>query len=238
MTTFAGFAPGVPRTIKLPAAFITDLLPLIDDLAELKVTLFAFYAVQQREGQFRYLTRADFGGDVGLIAGLRAVAPNADIEITLDTALAAACVRGALLRAVVRADYRPEATLYFINAEPGRRALAQIAAGAWYPGDALPVEILPERPNVFQLYEENIGALTPLIVEALKDAERDYPPGWIEDAIRVAAEKNARHWRFIEAVLARRSKEGHRYDETNQKTAAVNGRAARASDFYVSIFDS
>jgi hypothetical protein len=49
---FDGFPPGKPRVIALPAAFITDLLPLIDDLAELKVTLFFFWAIQQREDAF------------------------------------------------------------------------------------------------------------------------------------------------------------------------------------------
>jgi DnaD/phage-associated family protein len=238
MTAFAGFAAGAPRTFKLPAAFITDLLPLIDDLAELKITLFAFYAVQQREGEFRYFTAADCAADPALMAGLRAIAPQIDPRLTLDTALAAACVRGTLLGVVARDATRPPLTLYFINGDPGRRAVAQISAGKWYPGDDLPVEILPERPNVFQLYERNIGALTPLIVDAIKDAERDYPAGWVEDAIRVAVEKNARHWRYIAAVLARRHKEGMRGHETNSDTAAPTSRIATVDHRFVSIFDS
>jgi DnaD/phage-associated family protein len=188
---------------------VTDLLPLIDDLPELKVVLFTFYVVQQREGHFRYARFADYALDATLIDGLRVI--NADVvpEITLEHALDKAVTHGALLRADVKVNGESE-RLYFINAEPGRAAVAQIEAGEWQPGNEnQPVEILPERPNIYRIYEENIGALTPMIVESLKDAEKEYPRAWIEDAIRVAVEKNARNWRFIEAVLKRRESEGN-----------------------------
>ncbi|MDX2161369.1 MAG: DnaD domain protein [bacterium] len=205
---FQGFAPGKPRTITLPAAFITDLLPLIDDLAALKVILFTFWAVQQREGQYRYARARDYQRDAALMESMRAAAPNADPSATLANALRAAVECGALLRVTLAVGGETE-TLYFINAEPGRAAIAQIDAGQWQPGDEdHPVEILPERPNIFRLYEENIGALSPLIVDALKDAEKEYPQGWIEDAIHTAVQNNARSWRYIQAVLKRREQEG------------------------------
>ncbi|MFN8530997.1 MAG: DnaD domain protein [Anaerolineae bacterium] len=205
---FQGFPPGKPRTISLPAAFITDLLPLIDDLAELKVILFTFWAVQQREGQYRYVRMQEYAHDAALMDGIQSAAPEAAPEVTLSAALAKAVARGALLRVEIELKSGVE-TLYFINAEPGRAALAQIEAGRWQPGsDEFPIEILPERPNMFRLYEENIGALTPLIVDALKDAERDYPSGWVEEAIRTAVQNNARSWRYIQAVLKRREQEG------------------------------
>ncbi len=214
---FHGFSPGKPRTFALPAALITDLLPLIDDLAALKVILFTFWAIQQREGHFRYLRASEYALDAALIDGLRVIDPTVSPDITLANALLHAVESGALLRAEVMLDSSRE-TLYFINAEPGRAALAQIEAGQWQPGSIdQPIEILPERPNIFRLYEENIGALTPLIADALKDAEREYPAGWVEDAIRASVENNARSWRYIQAVLKRREQEG-KPGETAQKS--------------------
>ena len=35
------------------------------------------------------------------------------------------------------------------------------------------------KPNIFSLYEANIGIITPLIAEELKDAELQYPEAWI-----------------------------------------------------------
>ena len=40
------------------------------------------------------------------------------------------------------------------------------------------------RPTLFAAYEENIGALTPMIADAIKEAMREYPRDWIEDAMR------------------------------------------------------
>lgn len=58
-----------------------------------------------------------------------------------------------------------------------------------------------QEKNIFQLYEENIGPLTPMIREMLQEAEKEYPAAWIEAALKVAIEANARNWRFVNAVL-------------------------------------
>lgn len=208
MSAFDGFKPGRVRHIRLPAPFFSDLLPLVDDLAELQVTLFCFYALHQKEGSYRYLRRRDFDAAPWLAQALRAARPDQDPAVALEGALAQAVARGTLLCARVKLDSGGE-TLYFLNTSTGRAAADQIRGGHYRPGDAPgPVEILPERPNIFALYETNIGALTPLISEQLKDAEAEYPAAWLEDALRLAVEHNKRSWRYIRAILERWHKEG------------------------------
>lgn len=222
--TFDGFPAGKPRTTALPALFFTDLLPLVDDLAELKVTLFAFYAVQQREGKYRYVRAADFAANAALMESLASLAPDALPYDTLTAALERACVRGSLLCADVPLAGEID-RIYFINAEPGRAAIRQIAAGKWRHGDhPHTVEIVPERPTLYQLYEENIGALTGIIADHLKDAERDYPTGWVDDAIKLAVEHEKRSWKYIQAILERWRKEGKH--EIARKPTPSNGRPA------------
>ena len=228
MKRFEGFPPGKTRTVALPTLLFSDLLPLVDDLAELKVTLFAFYAVQQREGKYRYVRMADFQANQSLIAAFGELAGETSAEAALCAALDRACTRGTLLRAQIRLEGREE-TVYFINAEPGRLALRKIAAGKWQHGEhAQTVELLPERPNIFQLYEENIGALTGIIADHLKDAERDYAPGWVEEAIQLAVEHEKRSWKYIQAILERWRKEGKH--ETARKPAATNGQRSIVAD--------
>jgi DNA replication protein len=65
-----------------------------------------------------------------------------------------------------------------------------------------------ERPNIFVLYEQNIGLLTPLIAEELKDAASQYPMEWIEAAFREAVTHNKRKWSYIRAILRRWETEG------------------------------
>jgi len=213
---FNGFPPGKPRVTTLPNQFFSDLLPLIDDLAELKVTLYCFWALRQKDGEFRCLLRRDFANNEALMQGLNAVSPECPASEALDAALERACARGSLLRAEVALAESVE-RLYFLNNDPGRRAILQIDSGAWRPGDAKQVvEILPERPTIYALYEKNIGPLTPMVGEDLKDAEKDFPYEWIVEAFQIAVASNVRSLRFIRAVLERWRREGRTALDTHQ----------------------
>src|SRR5690606_34573361 len=93
--------------------------------------------------------------------------------------------------------------LYATNNPASRRAFEQIADGRLPLGRPLPREAepaLPQRENVFQLYEANIGPLTPLVAEELREAEQLYPYEWLEEALREAALQNKRSWRYAAAI--------------------------------------
>src|SRR5512142_2395746 len=70
MPSFAGFPSGKVHNTPLPAPFFTELLPLIDHLGELKVTLYALWFLDQQEGTLRYLSLNDFLNDRKLMDGL------------------------------------------------------------------------------------------------------------------------------------------------------------------------
>ena len=55
--------------------------------------------------------------------------------------------------------------------------------------------------NVFVQYEANIGPLTPIMVDRLKDAEQKYSEAWVLDAIALAVEHNKRNWAYCMAIL-------------------------------------
>ena len=69
-TSFQGFPEGKSRAISLPQAFFRQLLPQIDHLGELKLTVYVFWQLEQAEGAFRFLRRSDFLQDEGFIQGL------------------------------------------------------------------------------------------------------------------------------------------------------------------------
>jgi DnaD/phage-associated family protein len=77
-----------------------------------------------------------------------------------------------------------------------------------------------ERSNIFRLYEENVGILTPMIADMLRDAEQIYPLDWIEDAVQIAVSKNIRNWRYIEAILRRWQEKGR--DNNNKQDDVVD----------------
>jgi DnaD/phage-associated family protein len=57
--------------------------------------------------------------------------------------------------------------------------------------------------NLFTIYEQNFGPLTPMIAETLQDAEKTYPAEWIENAMSEAVANNKRNWKYVEAILKR-----------------------------------
>jgi DnaD/phage-associated family protein len=57
--------------------------------------------------------------------------------------------------------------------------------------------------DLFSVYENNIGPITTMAADALKDAEKTYPVQWISDAIRLSVENNKRSWRYCETILKR-----------------------------------
>lgn len=193
--------------VRLPADFLTSILPAIDDLAELKVTIFFLAALRQKEGNYRFLRRAEFAADADLMRGLAHTNGSLAPELVLDAALENALARGTLLYAEI--EQNDEARrLYFQNDEAGRELQRQVQAGDWRPAHADEIEILPPRPTLFGLYEENIGALTPMIADAIKAAQAEYPQDWIEDAMRYAVQRNVRNWRYIQRVLEGWQQEG------------------------------
>ena len=62
--------------------------------------------------------------------------------------------------------------------------------------------------NIFTLYEQNIGIITPMIAEELKDAGNLYPSQWIEEAFKEAVTMNKRNWKYIARILERWATEG------------------------------
>ncbi|MBK7915697.1 MAG: DnaD domain protein [Chloroflexi bacterium] len=207
MKGFPGFPDGKMRLTQVPNLFFSDLLPIIDNMAELKVTIYAFWALSQREGQVRYLRLADFINDTEFVKGLGPTLKLAS-EALLD-GLERAVARGTFLHINIEsADGKMD--LYFLNTEKGRTAVEGITRGEWRPNpdEDEPITLLVERPNVFILYEQNIGPLTPIIADELRDAEQTYPPRWLEEAIELAVENNVRKWRYILTILERWRQEG------------------------------
>ncbi len=214
---FKGFPSGKVRFTSLPTLFFSELLPQIKNIHELKVTLYALWQVTRMEGSFRYLREINFSGDTRFMKGMGGT-PR-ERTLALGEGLALAVERGTLLR--VSAPPPSEASppppsppgkrpLYFFNSPQGRAAVKAIQEGTWRPGSGPPPSpnLSLERPNIFQLYESNIGPLTPLIADTLRDAEDTYPETWIQEAVEIAVENNVRKWRYIEAILRSWKEEG------------------------------
>jgi len=215
MKGFAGFPAGKQPYTRVPDLFFSELLPNIDHLGELKVTLHIFWLLTQKQGERPYVGGEELAGDARLVNGLSSAGQTA--REALRDALERAVSRGTLLR-VTTDDGDAEREWYFINGAKGRQAVDDLLAGRWRPAATdQPVRLQAQRPNIFVLYEQNIGPLTPLIAEELMAAEEHYPAVWIVDAFREAVELNKRSWRYVQRILERWASEG-KTDEASRRS--------------------
>jgi len=83
-----------------------------------------------------------------------------------------------------------------------------------------------EAQSIFTAYEANIGALTPMIAEKLREAELEYSPVWVVEAIQLAVLNNKRNWRYCETILKRWQDSGK--DEGKGKPAPTRADALQA----------
>jgi DnaD/phage-associated family protein len=199
MMKFKGFTDSETFT-QLPDSFFHHLLNGISEADELKVTLYAIWRIEHLDGPFRALCETDFDPkDLGLTTA------------EVASGLTKAVERGSLLKSVHETD-----VFYFLNSPRGRASAEAFAKGDWRASaQARPVPI--ERPNIFKLYEENIGPLTPLIADMLREAEQEYRNEWFEEAFEIAVTRNVRNWKYVEAILKRWKEKGknERKDQQN-----------------------
>ena len=224
MQGFPGFPAGKLPVTPLPNLFFSELLPLIDNLAELKVTLHLFWLIGKKSGALRYARLDELLGDDRLLTGLAAT-PAAG-EAILRDALERAIARGTLLHLTVRRGDATEAW-YMVNSANGREVVEKLRAGELdvLVDVAEDVQLQVERPPIFVLYEQNIGLLTPMIANELRDAEKHFPADWIADAFREAVTMNKRSWKYVRAILERWRAQGK--DSGHGKTGVPEDAEAR-----------
>jgi DnaD/phage-associated family protein len=210
MKKFSGFPTGKLQVTPLPDLFFSELCPAIDDLAELKVTLHIFWLLARSKQRAQHVTAGELRADRTLMQSL--AVDGAQPDEALTRALGAAVARGTLLHLDTEED------LYFLSTESGRRAFEKAAREEKPRGGLAPEPASAhERPNIFVLYEQNIGLLTPMIAEELKDAEQQFPAEWIREAFKIAVENNKRSWSYARKILERWHTEGRKDDAKKRK---------------------
>jgi DNA replication protein len=170
-------------SVFLPDSFFTQVMPKIQNLVELKVVLHVAHVILPK--QVPSSRRSEGSITYGeLKAEISRLLPDLGQE-ALRQALDLAVEHGALSRSTSNTNEVLE-DVYSLTIDSGETPAV----------------------NIFALYEQNVGIITPMIAEELKEAERVYPPEWIEEAFREAVALNKRSWRYIARILERWASEG------------------------------
>ena len=210
---FNGFQEGDTEFTGIPDAFFKEILPVIQDLNELKVCLYLLWKARSLGNFGLPITVKSIMMDKVFSSGFSD--NNDDRKGKIITALKSA-VRDTIL--IGPLDDGSQQEVYFINSPQGRKAAREFSGKANVPN--LTLDHI--QPNIFRLYEENIGPLTPLIADELRDAEERYPKNWIGEAIQIALKNNVRRWKYVQVILDRWQKEGR--DGTDRRNAKEDHR--------------
>jgi DNA replication protein len=198
---FEGFPASYQGTV-IPNVFFSAVLPQVVDAGELIVSLFLFRECYAKKGRPQYVRFSELAA----LESLKQALGAADLGAALELVVA----RGTFISLALKGSDGADA-IYLLNTVANHREMQRIAnRETLIPG----AEPMPEEtsaapaPNVFSLYENNIGELTPMVAEQLKLAAAEYPADWIGDAIREAADLNKRNWRYIQRILENWQTEG------------------------------
>lgn len=220
---FSGFS--TDKLVGLPPELFSEVIPAITLPSELKVTLHVFYRLSRQRGTPRRLNWDELANDQLLKRGLQSVSKLRAFDELLSEGLEAAVRRTTLLHVAAPEGARV-VNWYLANTAPNRMWVEQFDAAALAVLDEVPVE----RPTLVTLYEQNIGLVTPLLIEELREAEERYPAHWIEDAIREAVRGNARSWRYIRKVLERWAAHG-RQNAPNRSERPIDVEKFTSGEF-------
>ena len=195
--TFKGFPRSV-RYIPVPAPMFGPLLEQIKDTSGFIITLRIIWMLQQKKGRLRYVSSEEVFGDKILS---NALGSKEAIQNSINMV-----VKGGILLQIRRENASDS---FMLNSESAREIASDI--GSIYESNDQPAdqwEIENNPPEIYSLYEQNIGILTPIMSEKLTEAEGKYPAGWIKEAVEIAVEQNRRSWAYVSRILERWDMEG------------------------------
>jgi DnaD/phage-associated family protein len=204
MMSFKGFT-SQGLGVEIPANFFSEVLPEISDLNALKILLLAIFQANRSESQVSYFSPESICSQY-----------FSDEEEAFWKGLEINLENDWLLSASISQGEGNKKEICLLNTAKNAAAVEAIEKGEFRLSDD-ELDFLPQqRPDIFRLYEENIGPLTPIIADSLKDLEENYPADWIIEAIWTAVKNNARTLRYIEVVLQNWQEEG-RNDRTDRR---------------------
>ena len=215
---FSGFQENKKSFTGIPEQFFSELMPGIKDINELKLVFYLLWSAYTQGDYGAAFTLQDILLDEHFLKGLEISDQDA------KSLVAGLFEKLAQVNILVKVSIEPSVeTCYFINSPRGRAAADLMRSGSLFQIQSQPKATLDIiKPNIFRLYEENIGPLTPLIADSLRDAQESYPEEWIEEAIRIAVANNVRRWNYIDHILTRWQEEGR--DGTDRRNSQEDYR--------------
>ena len=219
ISRYEGFPSG-GAVVPLPQSVLRDLAPLMSDVAELVVTLYAVEAISRVRRYPRRVRCVDLRETRPMIEALASLCVTREVEEAFDDGLAAAVERGTLLHARSVAD-GVWVEWVALNDADGRRAMESASMPPASVRQRGRESVYGSAPKI---WESAFGTPMPsILTEELKAAESRFGAEWLYDAFAEAAANGARSWRYVQAIL-------ERWESSGREQGGRDGGAATNRD--------
>ena len=145
---------------------------------------------------------------------------RAFVSLFKDMAEAKKALAEAVLGKFILAFPVNDDTYYFAASEDGYQSF--LLASSNRP-EKKECELAENTPNIYVLYEENVGILTPLVAQELGRIEKEYPDTWIYDAFKEASLQNKKSLKYIMRILENRAS-NNPFENKDKYTQGKYGR--------------
>ena len=200
--------------VPVPSALFGSLLDRISNLETLRCALRVIFLLHRKQGKLKYISVAEMVAD----PVLQWDGGPESAEQILDTFVE----YGLLVKLSIDTK---NSGCYCLDNIANRRAITRVGNGAILglevPAVKSREEAIP-RPDIFKMYESNIGVIYPMAAERLKDIAIEYPEDWIAEAFREAVLHNSRNIKYIEAILRRWRDDGRGTREPGGSTGTIS----------------
>ena len=209
---FKGFKKNV-QSIPVPAPVFDSILEAITNISELKLMLRIIWLLQIYNRKPPLITEAEIISDKVLSKTIGPPNTIQELLITLES-------YGIISSSVKKND---QVKIIFLNSEKIKNHIekSDIILQGIQPD---PWNETTDIPNIYSVYEQNIGIITPHIAELIKESENLYPIDWIEDAIKQASVQNKRNWAYVSSILNRWKTEGKNNEKHSRHTRQTRYR--------------
>ncbi len=207
---------GTPGSTLVPNSFFNKFIPGVEHVEDILTLLWCAYLMQDKAAAKK---RPFFSmEDIWLADGVEH--SYTKIGITKENffkSLERCAEQGSLSKVTVNQKNHKE-TVFFLS-YPG--SLEEIEdLGNVHLGLNIPFDIEDAESsvitNLFELYEENFGVVSPIVAENLIEISRNHDFELIKQAFQEAALHGVGNWRYIERILENQEKEGY-VNETDRR---------------------
>lgn len=218
------------KNIPTPAPLLSTYLEKYESLEELKVLLKIIHSLYLKKEFPAFLHLGELIAD----PASQRIFKNVNVSEKLKESLSELEKKGIIL---VINDKENNQRI-FLNTEQVRNHISREGIEkdfSYNKVDSNLIDFTSENQNpVINLYENNIGYITPIIYENIHDAMNEYDEKDILEAIKIATENNAKNWNYIKTILERWASEGKERKVNNERHGATrrNSEENRSDEFY------